>query len=361
MDKEERLEQNTEEISNDKKGKAISTIVLLAMILTMWYMLDLVLLTFILTFIFYFSVEKLQKLFTEKYHLHIPDLVLLTVCYVIGILLLILLLAEAVPQLIGQITNFGYMLMNFDVNGVYDALNPRLAAALGYVDWQSYLNMAGNFIALYATKVGAFSVNFFIAMILSFVIVAEKKKIKRFGENLESSKISFIYKYFMEYGKIFVNTFGMVMKVQVSIAAINAVLSMVMLKIIGFPSVFGLGFMILLLGLIPVAGVIISLFPLCIIAFTVGGIKMVAEVILMILLLHTLEAYVLNPKLMANHTKLPVCFVFIVLLVGQHYMGVWGLLVGVPLFIFMMIALNVDYQVEVKKEKKKKARKSADD
>ena len=341
----------------DKKGKVISIIVLLCMILTMWYMLDVVLLTFVLTFIFYYSVEKLDKFCRYFFFLHLPNLILLIICYAAGITILVMILAEGVPQLIGQITDFGNMLMNFDVNGVYAALNPKVAAALGYVDWQSYLSLAGNFIATYATKVGAFSVNFFIALILSFVIIAERSKIKRFGENLAHSKVAFVYQYFMEYGKIFVNTFAMVMKVQVIIAMVNALLSMIMLKIIGFETVLGLGLMIFLLGLIPVAGVIISLFPLCIIAFSLGGIKMVGEVVLMILLLHALEAYVLNPKLMSTHTKLPVCLVFIVLLVGQHYLGVWGLLVGVPIFIFLMIALNVDYQVDGESDEKEERKR----
>ncbi len=343
--------------SQDKKGKIISIVVLIVMLLTIWYMLDVVLLTFILTFIFHSLMEKLDKIFKNFFFLHLPGIILLLLSYTVGITFLVLILAKGVPQIIGQITDFGNMLMNFDVNVVYSALNPMLASALAYVDWQSYLSLAGSFIATYATKLGALSVNFFIALILSFVIIAEKGKIKRFGENLGQSKAAFVYKYFMEYGKIFVNTFAMVMKVQVIIATVNAVLSMIMLKIIGFETVLGLGLMIFILGLVPVAGVIISLFPLCIIAFTLGGLKMVAEVILMILLLHALEAYVLNPKLMATHTKLPVCLVFIVLLVGQHYLGVWGLLVGVPIFIFLMIALNVDYQVDGDSEEKQERKR----
>ena len=64
-----------------------------------------------------------------------------------------------------------------------------------------------------------------------------------------------------------------------------------------------------------------------------------------------LEAYVLNPKFMSNKTELPVCFVFIILLVSEHYLGVWGLLIGVPLFIFLMNALDVNFQEEKKKTK----------
>ena len=76
-------------------------------------------------------------------------------------------------------------------------------------------------------------------------------------------------------------------------------------------------------------------------------------VLIMIILIHMMEAYVLNPKLMSDQTKLPVCFIFIILLVGEHYLGVWGLLIGVPIFIFLLNAMEVDYRDISSKDKRK--------
>lgn len=89
---------------------------------------------------------------------------------------------------------------------------------------------------------------------------------------------------------------------------------------------------------------------------------MVVEVLVLILLLHAVEAYVLNPKLMASKTRLPVPVVFIVLLVAEHYLHVWGLIIGVPLCIFVMHICNIEYSVKEKdriplKEKLKNIRK----
>ncbi len=175
---------------------------------------------------------------------------------------------------------------------------------------------------------------------------------------LAGSRISFIYDYWITFGGNFCNTFGKVMKVQVTIALINSIISIILLTILGFPQVMSLGVMIFLLGLIPVAGVAISLIPLSIIAFNIGGISKVVAVILMVLLIHGLEAYILNPKLMSDKTELPVCFVFIILLVGEHYMGVWGLLIGVPIFIFLLNAMKVNYSDSHKKEKHRKKHSS---
>jgi predicted PurR-regulated permease PerM len=43
--------------------------------------------------------------------------------------------------------------------------------------------------------------------------------------------------------------------------------------------------------------------------------------------------------------------VFIILLVAEHYMNVWGLLIGVPLFIFLLNIFEVDYARAFKPER----------
>ncbi|WP_278342584.1 AI-2E family transporter, partial [Parageobacillus thermoglucosidasius] len=95
------------------------------------------------------------------------------------------------------------------------------------------------------------------------------------------------------------------------------------------------------LGLIPVAGVIISLFPLCFIAYSIGGIMKVVYILIMIAVIHALEAYVLNPKLMSSKTNLPVFYTFIVLIFSEHFFGVWGLILGIPVFVFILDVLGV--------------------
>ena len=136
-------------------------------------------------------------------------------------------------------------------------------------------------------------------------------------------------------------SFGKVIQTQITISFINCVLSIIMLSILGFPQIFGLGFMIFVLGLIPVAGVIVSLIPLAIIAFTIGGFKMIIYILVLVAILHALESYILNPKLMSQKTKLPVFYTFVVLIVSEHILGIWGLIIGIPIFIFILDVLEV--------------------
>ena len=333
--------------------KIVSLVVLTLIFITIWYMLDMVLLTFIITFIFYNLVKKIQRRNRRFVSVALPDGIVLIFLYILFILSLAIGSMELAPKLASQFTDIANIFISFDINAVKGIIDPRLSEALSHIDFNKYISEAGVMLATGVTTIGGFGVNLFISIILSFLLLLEKEKIKIFGTRLENSKISFIYDYLLTFGGNFVNTFGKVMKVQVTIAFINSILSMIILAILSFPQVMSLGVMIFLLGLIPVAGVIISLVPLCIIAFNIGGISKVIAVIFMIIMIHTVETYILNPKLMSNKTKLPVCFIFIILLVGEHYLGIWGLLIGVPIFIFMLNAFQVDYEGSCAVRKKK--------
>ena len=112
--------------------------------------------------------------------------------------------------------------------------------------------------------------------------------------------------------------------------------------------IIALVLLVFILRLIPVAGVIISLIPLSLVAYSVGGLRYVIYIFIVIMIIHAIEAYILNPKFMASKTELPIFYTFVVLLVGEHFLGTWGLIVGVPIFTFLLDILGVK---SVKKKK----------
>jgi predicted PurR-regulated permease PerM len=339
---------------SDLKVRIISWTVMVLMFITIWYMLNIVLLTFVITFVFYHLVEIAQRRRSEHFTYRIPDVFILTAFYAVFVLLLIFASIVFIPKLAAYFTDIANALINFNFESVEASMDPRIAKVLRNIDFNKYIGETGVVLTSGLTAIGSFGINLFFSLVLSYLLLLEKNKIRKFGGKLAGSRIAFIYDYLMRFGGDFCATFGKVMKVQVTIALINSVLSMILLTFFGFPQIMSLGVMIFLLGLIPVAGMFISFIPLSIIAFNIGGISKVAAVILMIILIHTLEAYVLNPKLMSNQTELPVCFVFIILLVGEHYLGVWGLLIGVPIFIFFLNAMEVKFTDDAKKEKPKR-------
>ena len=78
-----------------------------------------------------------------------------------------------------------------------------------------------------------------------------------------------------------------------------------------------------------------------IIGYSVGGIRYVIYIFIIIMIIHAIEAYVLNPKFMSSKTELPIFYTFLVLLVAEHFLGTWGLIVGVPIFTFLLDVIDV--------------------
>jgi len=351
------MERFEEQLTSAKSGnfqgsireRLISWVILFLAFLAFWHKIDIVLLTFVITFVFYRLTEGIYRKCKRHLPFPVPVPLILVVLYAAFITILVLGSYAFMPKIVEQVVAIGNIFMNFDMDSLENVLNHKVYAVVVQLDFTSYLGQAGQLLVQGITSVSVFGINLFFSLILSFLFILEKGNIRRFAIAVSKSKVSFIYEYLMFFGKNFVKTFGTVMKVQVTIATINTALSMLILSILGFPQILGLGLMIFFLGLIPVAGVFISLIPLSIIAFNIGGFFKVFEVVLMILGIHGFEAYILNPKLMSDKTNLPVCFVFLILLISEQYLGVWGLLIGTPIFIFLMAVLEVHYVPDEKK------------
>jgi predicted PurR-regulated permease PerM len=358
MDEENRQLHNELNRPADTKGRIITIVVLVLVLVTIWFMLDLAIVTFVLTFVFYHLVKYAQRGLAKTKLPHIPDGVVLLVMYVVVIGLAVWFCVYYLPILAVQATSIAKSIGNFNFDSFLASLDPSLKSVAGLFDFNSYFAKLGELIMTGLASAGTSVLNLLLAVLLSFLLLIEKNKIKQIGKTVETSRISYIYRYFMLFGGSFCFTFGKVMRVQVLIAAINCGVSMIYLTITGFSYVPALGIMIFVLGLIPVAGVFISLIPLCIIAFNVGGLFKILEVLIMIAIIHCLEAYFLNPKLMSQRTYLPVSIVFIVLIVAQKYLGMWGLLIGVPVFIYLLAVLDIRYR-EGREADEAKAREAA--
>jgi len=328
-------------LQSDLFKKSLSLLLLLGIIISVKPMMNLILLTFMFSFILY-GVQN--YIFHQIIRLIPVNRTGITfTIFIILALAIVFIIYRYVPILIKQLIFIGVQLSNFDINSYDDVINPQIREAIS-TNIQAYIKEGGSYLIHSVTYIWKFSSNIFIALILSLFLILEKDKTIKFLNKFEDSKVSFIYIYYKTLAKGFVNSFAKVMETQILISFINSILSAIILNVLGFHQVIGLGFMIFILGLIPVAGVIISLIPLSIIAFKLGGVIKILYILGMIVILHALEAYFLNPKLMSLKTKLPVFFTFIVLLTAEHFLGLWGLLFGIPLFLFLLDIIEVKFK-----------------
>ncbi|WP_397355724.1 AI-2E family transporter [Paenibacillus sp. N3.4] len=293
-------------------------------------MLNLVLLTFLLTFLMN-RLHQFSKRWIEKI-VPVNSKLLLALIYVALLSLLTLAGAKFFPDLIRQIAQLFEL-----VKQLYD--DPQNEAA-GYVtawldsfDLPSMVKPGFDFMI----KIGNLGFQAFLALMLSLFLLLGKENVIRFTAQFHTSKLGWFSKEIEFFGKKLVQTFGKVIEAQLLIALVNCLMTTFVLWMMGFPNLIGLALLIYVLGLVPVAGVFLSLIPLSMIAFSLGGFTYIIYLVIAVTVIHAVEAYVLNPRLMASKTHLPVFFTFLVLLFSEHFFGMWGLIVGIPTSFFYLI------------------------
>ncbi|MFB6363380.1 AI-2E family transporter [Paenibacillus elgii] len=297
-------------------------------------MLNLILLTFLMTFL----MDRLHHLVHRwiKPIIPIDSKLLLSILYALLVALLTAWGFKVFPTIAHEVGQLATMVKEVYAHPQNEIVS-YLVSVVHQLDLRSIIKPGLDMI----TKVGHWGFEGFLSVIMSLILLLSKSSVAQFTHKLQSSKIGWLVQEIEYFGQKFVLTFGKVIETQLIIALINCVLTTIALWVMGFPNLFGLTLLVFVLGLIPVAGVFISLIPLCAIAFSLGGFIYVIYLLVTITLIHALEAYVLNPRLMASKTHLPIFYTFIVLLFSEHFFGIWGLIVGIPTFVFLLDLLEV--------------------
>ncbi len=120
-----------------------------------------------------------------------------------------------------------------------------------------------------------------------------------------------------------------VVRGQLLICVVNGVLSTIGFLIFIPEYAVVLGVLSGVLSLVPIFGTIISAAPAVLIAMSVGFGHAVG-VLAWILGIHAVESYVLNPNIIGHHARIHPIVVVFVLILGESFFGLKGILLAVP-------------------------------
>ena len=314
--------------------------VLALIIFVLWLIraeMNMILLTFIFTFLVLQLVKAVRRV------VKLPPALIVTVTYVVVIGLLYWAVTTYLPQILTSSIHGIENLYKFYQDPKNNS-NEIISYVTNYIKTSDIVNQLQNgakLVLTYVSTIGSFGVTLFMSMILSFFFTIESKQMAAFSKRFLTSTYGWFFEDINFFATKFVNTFGVVLEAQFFIALCNTVITTIVLAIMQMPQLPTLAIMIFILSLIPVAGVIVSIIPLAILGYSVGGFRYIVYILVMIVVVHALEAYVLNPKFMSSRTELPIFYTFVVLLAGEQLFGVWGLIVGVPIFTFFLDILGV--------------------
>lgn len=314
--------------------------VLAFIVLGLWLMRSMISII-LLTFVFTFLVTRLVQ-FVRRF-VKIPPAIIVIIIYLIVLFGLYSGFTNYLPRLVDETVKMANTVYSFYRNPDHDT-NNVVTFINQYAKRFDFMNQLKNWATLilnYVGYIGEMALTLFFSLILSFFFTVESNRVRTFSHLFLNSTYGWFFQDVSYLFKKFVNTFGVVIEAQFFIAICNTVITTITLAFMKMPQLPTLALMVFILSLIPVAGVIVSLVPLTLIGYSVGGLDYVIYILIMIAVVHILEAYVLNPQFYASRTELPIFYTFVILLVGERLFGVWGLIFGVPLFTFFLDLLGV--------------------
>ncbi|MBX3616699.1 AI-2E family transporter [Nitrosomonas sp.] len=175
-----------------------------------------------------------------------------------------------------------------------------------------------------------------LALLFSFLILFDNIRLGGLMKSLHDSRLRDFYQETAQPVIRFAYVVGRAIQAQAMIACVNTFLTLIGLMILGIPSVAFLSLIVFVCSFIPVLGVFISTTPMVLVALNTGGLMLALAVVLMITIIHIIEAYGLNPLIYGKHLKLNPVLVLIILLVAYHTTGMWGMVLGVPVAYYFI-------------------------
>ncbi len=321
----------------------------------------LVFITFILCFIF----NNIVRFFDHRTRL--PRRVILIVVYLLLVATVVGVLSEVMPRMATESKIF---LRQFpeSMDTLYSRLDEMARkhyyiapVVMGIKETLSINTLMGvNRDALLAGVVKALNqithyvTYFFLGALFSFFILFDLTNLAAKTRALRRTRFRAVYEETADSVVKFATVVGAAFQAQILIAAINTPLTAVGLWLLDIQPVALLSVIVFFAGLIPVLGIFISSAPILLLAFNIQGWALTMKAIGVILLVHAMETYVLNPRIFSAVLKINPILTLFILYIGHSLFGVWGVLLGAPVSVYVyryiIMAESVDNDANATRE-----------
>ncbi|MCG6863009.1 MAG: AI-2E family transporter [Chromatiaceae bacterium] len=176
------------------------------------------------------------------------------------------------------------------------------------------------------------------SLLLTVFITLDMFGLKQGARSLGTSRLAPFYNEVVPSLVVFGRLVGRAFSAQGLIALCNTLLTFVMLWLLGIQNELLLSGIVLLASFIPVLGVFIAGAPIVLQAILQPGGSLTLALIAAvgILLIHLLEAAVLSPRIIGKSLHLHPVLILVIVVIGEHLFGLWGLLLGVPVAVYVL-------------------------
>lgn len=317
-----------------------------------------------------FGGEKLKN-GKSRYLLKCRRGLSLILAFLAVILVITLVAATVIPQLIATIkvlTNKMPVFWNDIIKQleVIFAENPELLGRLNSfenleIDWKNIFNTIVEFLQngmgsmltstfSVASSIISNTVNFFIALVFSVYVLAQKEKLgNQFKRILEAYTNPKIYNGTLKVCALLSRNFSNFITGQCTEAVILGLMFVVAMTIFGFDYAVMIGVLIAFTALIPIVGAFIGCFIGAFLILVDDPVKALWFVVLFIIL-QQIEGNLIYPHVVGNSVGLPSIWVLAAVTIGGSLMGILGMLIFIPLLstVYMLLREDVNRRNSIK-------------
>ena len=304
-----------------------------------------------ITFIMCFVVSGITHRVRRKYHLN--RRVLVVCIYLLFLMGVSAFLLYIPPRILSETINFteqlpesmksvrNWLNSNLGENEMIAPLLPQIKEALFP---ETLVVSVWNVVRGMLEKGLHYFGWFFLAMLFSFLIMLDLPELSRGMRRLRFTRLAESYRETADSILLFAKVVGENFRAQLLISTINTILTAICLHFLGIKAIALLCTIVFMCGLIPVLGMWISSVPIVLMAVNSGGMELGLWALLMIIVIHMLEAYVLNPRIVSSVMHINPVMTLIILYIAHSMIGMWGMLLGVPIAVYIYRKISKPYE-----------------
>lgn len=317
-----------------------------------------------------FDGEKLKNK-KGRYLLKCKRGISLVLAFLAVILVITLVAVTVIPQLIAAIKVLTNKIPVFWNNAIRQlevlfASNPELIKFLNRfetmeINWKGIVDATIEFLknGMGSMLTSTFSVassiisnvvNFFIALVFSIYILVQKEKLgDQFRRILDAYTSPKIYKGTLKVCTLLNRNFSNFITGQCTEAVILGLMFVISMTIFGFDYAVMIGVLIAFTALIPIVGAFIGCFIGAFLMLVDDPVKALWFVVLFIVL-QQIEGNLIYPHVVGNSVGLPSIWVLAAVTIGGSLMGIFGMLIFIPLLstVYMLLKEDVNRRNGVK-------------
>lgn len=256
------------------------------------------------------------------------------------------------PLLITEIYNFanfistyipGVAFLDFFQNDIFSGATDVVKSLDGNLSLTSLLaisksfidNLSGGFFQIFSNIFGGIF-NFILIIIISFYLSVEERGIEKFLRIILPIKYE---DYVVDLWNRSRRKIALWMKGQMFLAFLIAVLIYLLLMLIGIKYALLLALIAGIMSFLPY-GSVIALIPAISFSYLSGGWEDAALVFAVYTIIHQFEVFLFTPLIINRVVGLSPLMVILSVLIGFELAGFWGMILAIPVSVFIMELMN---------------------